>query len=68
MRKGEGEPGDDARANPPAILRQIACFALEIASFVCDSATVAVLIKGIVSLYKGRVLLFLKTFEINRKT
>ena len=25
-------------------------------------------IKGIVSLYKGRVLLFLKTFEINRKT
>ena len=24
--------------------------------------------KGIVSLYKGRVLLFLKTFEINRKT
>ena len=62
MRKGEGEPGDDARANPPAILRQIACFALEIASFVC---TVAVLIIGIVSLYKGRVLL---SFEINRKT
>ena len=27
-----------------------------------------VALKGIVSLYKGRVLLFLKTFEINRKT
>ena len=25
-------------------------------------------LKGIVSLYKGRVLLFLKAFEINRKT